>query len=1194
MNKSLFAIKSIAAFIIVLFLTYNASAQNNNGLTKVGNNFILGGTLTQNTTIDLGTSYFLKLSKSSQDYLMVTNGGNVGIGLSSPSYLLDVNGAIRIGSLTADPTGANGVLYYNSSTNKLKAYTGGAWKDVLMQGDVSSSNIPVNQIAYGNGSGITSSSNFTYDGNALGLGNGHSLASQSGAFIFNTASGNMFSYRINGGLALEVGTSTMVYGDLNTYSTSNGQSVQLKAGNVEPETWANGRLQMGYSSTGNYGWIQALNNGSNLHLQKTGGKVLLGNTTDQGDYKLQVGGNIWNNTADNRLGSTTFWDGSNYAGAKINVKPSGQGADLEFHQYGSLTGKVGGNHGVSLYANNYVYVTDATGTGNGYLSNSENTNHFGGPGNYKFIWQGGMWQVDGDVSLNNIVSGTPQGKTYIKSIATAFTAPVTTGTTKMVVTDDNGLLSYQDIPSGGSGSFIQNQNVSAQTGNFKISGDGTLNLLTANNLHVGYNDGWWGENTQFLNKVAFGKSHVGGSPNDNYAVGIGGGENGNFKALRLHINTTGFPGTEGTGPVLEFAGRAHGNAGTGFAQIIGYSTNIIHGGAMNFYTNREYGAYGNMELAMTLNDQQEVVVANMLKLGNKNSDPTATNGALFYNSASNNFRGYKDGAWKNFLMEGDVIAGGDLSLQANQIAYGSSSNIMTSNPNFIYDPNNSRLQLGSSTVYGANSLALQAGTSKVFTVNSEGQLGVGMDPSGQFPQVQIYDASGIRNPLINLNTEATLASIRFKNNWTISGSPTDFQIGKWGTTEAARFNSDGEFLINSSDQGDYKLQVGGTSYLQKALVNTNSFLGSEAMRVGGTMVVGDDWTYRPGYDIIAGSGGIHLSNGTPAYMSIKPSGISVEGTTTSSLFKFNGAYTLGTPLFDINNTNSWGYTFSTNTTTGDPNVEIGGQKISITRISESNHASSFGVKASLNHRSDNAYGIYSDVWNTNKEDGAPGTGPSYALYTERGLVRLGSLASNSSLPEQSGDIHVITVDANGLLGHKSIPSGSGGTVSVNSNQVAFGGTGNIITSNDNLTYNGSTFAINAAGIEAKKYSQYKLAVNGNAIFTRVKVRESAQWPDYVFAYNYKLRSLKEIEAFIKQHKHLPEVPSAEKVKKEGIDIGDNQAILLKKIEELTLYAIEQSKEIETLKAQNQTLTQKMEKVNKLEQEIEAIKSLLKK
>ncbi|WP_127124662.1 hypothetical protein [Pseudoflavitalea rhizosphaerae] len=97
--------------------------------------------------------------------------------------------------------------------------------------------------------------------------------------------------------------------------------------------------------------------------------------------------------------------------------------------------------------------------------------------------------------------------------------------------------------------------------------------------------------------------------------------------------------------------------------------------------------------------------------------------------------------------------------------------------------------------------------------------------------------------------------------------------------------------------------------------------------------------------------------------------------------------------------------------------------------------------------------------------------------------------------------------------------------------------------------------------------QAKLAVNGDVFAKKVKVTASGwpAWPDYVFEETYKLPPLAEVEAFIKKHKHLPEVPSAKEVEADGLDLGNNQAVLLKKIEELTLYVIEQQKQIEELK-----------------------------
>ncbi len=89
-------------------------------------------------------------------------------------------------------------------------------------------------------------------------------------------------------------------------------------------------------------------------------------------------------------------------------------------------------------------------------------------------------------------------------------------------------------------------------------------------------------------------------------------------------------------------------------------------------------------------------------------------------------------------------------------------------------------------------------------------------------------------------------------------------------------------------------------------------------------------------------------------------------------------------------------------------------------------------------------------------------------------------------------------------------------------------------------------------------------------------------PDYVFEQyytgeskvnpNYRLLSLQEIEAYTKEHHHLPGIPSAEEIKENGLSLKEMNLLLLRKLEELTLYTIEQQKEINALK----------EKVNSLE------------
>lgn len=99
---------------------------------------------------------------------------------------------------------------------------------------------------------------------------------------------------------------------------------------------------------------------------------------------------------------------------------------------------------------------------------------------------------------------------------------------------------------------------------------------------------------------------------------------------------------------------------------------------------------------------------------------------------------------------------------------------------------------------------------------------------------------------------------------------------------------------------------------------------------------------------------------------------------------------------------------------------------------------------------------------------------------------------------------------------------------------------------------------------------YKLAVAGNFIAEKVKVKLVANWPDFVFRENYPLRTLEETEAFIKTHQHLPEIPSAAEIKENGQDVGEMNAKLLQKVEEMTLHLIDLQKQ---LKAQQEEIKQ---------------------
>lgn len=106
---------------------------------------------------------------------------------------------------------------------------------------------------------------------------------------------------------------------------------------------------------------------------------------------------------------------------------------------------------------------------------------------------------------------------------------------------------------------------------------------------------------------------------------------------------------------------------------------------------------------------------------------------------------------------------------------------------------------------------------------------------------------------------------------------------------------------------------------------------------------------------------------------------------------------------------------------------------------------------------------------------------------------------------------------------------------------------------------------------------YRLMVAG--VIRAKEIRVNSNWADYVFYPNYKLRPLPEVASYILEHKHLPDVPSAEEVERNGVNVGEMEATLLRKIEELTLYMIEQDRQIQELKLNNQLLIKYLEHSN---------------
>jgi hypothetical protein len=228
-------------------------------------------------------------------------------------------------------------------------------------------------------------------------------------------------------------------------------------------------------------------------------------------------------------------------------------------------------------------------------------------------------------------------------------------------------------------------------------------------------------------------------------------------------------------------------------------------------------------------------------------------------------------------------------------------------------------------------------------------------------------------------------------------------------------------------------------------------------------------------------------------------------------------------------------------------------------------------------------------------DGVGGTPTRIFVNGLNGYIGIGTSAPNSKL-QVSGTLSAIDLpNTNGL----SVPVifGSIGsayaTWGVSVNHVTESSGSNsygmaLLTTESYLTGRTEKMRILGNGnvaIGTTDSHGYKFAVNGSAIATSMTVKLYANWPDYVFKKDYRLPSLAEVKTYIDQNQHLPEIPSVQEITKEGLNLGEMNKLLLKKVEELTLYLIEQHKQIKEQETINQKNTQQL---NEFKNQLESV------
>lgn len=148
----------------------------------------------------------------------------------------------------------------------------------------------------------------------------------------------------------------------------------------------------------------------------------------------------------------------------------------------------------------------------------------------------------------------------------------------------------------------------------------------------------------------------------------------------------------------------------------------------------------------------------------------------------------------------------------------------------------------------------------------------------------------------------------------------------------------------------------------------------------------------------------------------------------------------------------------------------------------------------------------------------------------------------------------------------------------NSNKITIG----TVPSNVGLEIIGNTIMAQTDAAVAKwralpasTKNLWGLWLESGVVATDFAISSPTAWADFVFEKDYKLPTLKEVENFIAANKHLPNMPSAQKVKEEGYTLHDINTKFLQKIEELTLYSIEQDKQINALQQQLSNLEQRL-------------------
>ncbi|MFT3681955.1 MAG: hypothetical protein QM791_16900 [Ferruginibacter sp.] len=1111
----------------------NASWKNADSVSSNTSWGLNGNSATFNNFLGTINNTGLRLRTNNLQRMIIDSTGNVGIGTATPSYKLDVNGTGRINSIIFD------IAPYNSSARIFYGGTLNYQTNALVTQHYFTNNIST---AFGGaGSSIIKISGGFHS--TLAGKDSTGLLRMEGDY-----SQEKFTFLSNGNMGLGV-----VYPNAKLHiKSADSAAVKIEAplaagaatdsllsidnsGRVHKIAQNNVATQPGWTLTGNAG-----TNSSSSFIGTTDAQALVVRTNNTEKIRINTSGNMG-------IGTTSPSEKLEVAG---NVKitdtlklPIGAGAGkvLTSDEYGNATWQNASVSGTQ----SLQQVTDI---------NNKTSNGIGS----KFLILGDTLQ-----SLNaneaNIAAGYTSGGTID---ATG------TGSIAMGVAVDGGFIQTTDVGNIAMGYATANGTIMGGANN------GTIAMGYANNglieaSAIGSIAAGAAINDSIINRgegsITVGRD-LRNQHENSYLFGIGlrnldskskfivgwnkeslkVQEDSAFIKVPLQIKD----GTQANGYVL--TSDADGNAT--WQSSSGGATTVT---LQNAFDN----AAGQLQINAHRNDF-EIDSTSRFVVKTPWNDELRLGGGLVLNSGDD----------VNITSPGSINLNGgnaDMSLRTN-----SGANIILKAGQDIYMTNPDNQNIFTATNEGKVGIGVNAYPDSTLTVVG----GLHFDlPSKGAGKVLTSDANG------NATWQDPSGGIGSNSPWETSANNISYNAGKVGigtATPEAQLHTTGDIIFSkfkNSQQGDSVLSTDMDGRLKMVYMPFGSGTGGGAM-----------------YDF---TNGVEQSNGNVML------GGRLEKNTKINLYNYSFNLTHGPTATD---------TALTLSSAG--NAGIGGTSLSGYRLAvkgdvtigyKKNQTAEYGDKLWFN-----ADGNNNKLWIARYNT---------AINNSDLRINIGSASNANNLlnvgyENSSTWTSAFIVQANGKAGigtpnvvdELSVGSLHGSKLGIGNKD--WGSTAIITTGNTGsadytdlkvpgIVSNSAYIRLNSAGnVGIGTFNidpEFRLSVNGKIRSKGLKV-QTDNWADFVFEKNYVLRSLPELENFIKTHKRLPDMPSEATVVKEGNDVGETQIKLLQKIEELTLYVIEQNKNIEKLQEKNKVLEESNKDIEQIREELKELKKLISK